>query len=493
MKPTSHSTLLRGLGADLRLSTRHADVRHRALAVLLASAWLATAPGCRLIASVDEKTFVDPDSGTSNGDLDSGNTDDVGIDEPTDDTPTDDTPSDDAGTAMGDELDAATDGTASDGGPDAPEGGVPDVSDAAVVEAGANPDTDDAAVSATDSGAVELEAGVDASVGLEEAGRSEAAAPRAIFVGRGPSCANLQPICGPDANEHCCEVFEVEAGQFSRGDNEGWPSERPEHPASVDSFWLDRYEVSVGRFAAFQADYLEWHDTLGNPQLNSGEHPKNPGSGWYDERWFGVLPRDANFMSSIGTGTYRYEFATDSGVQRERLPVSGVNWFMAFAFCIWDGGRLPTEAEREYAGTGPEGLRYPWGNSGSSGFLQEANADCSRDGYPDDCWVADIAPVGSYPLGRGPFGHDDLAGNVREWVVDYYDPEWYLQFAGAAACDNCIDIGEGKRGLRGGSFDSETNYLRNAARLSADPEDGLYTAGFRCAYDAAPTSVDVTP
>src|SRR5690606_3798149 len=119
---------------------------------------------------------------------------------------------------------------------------------------------------------------VDASPGLEEAGQPEAAAARAIFVGNGPSCAKLQPICGPDANEHCCEVFEVEAGQFTRGDDEGQTSERPQHPANVDAFWLDRYEVSVGRFAAFQADYARWHDGQGNPQLNSGEHPKNPGS-----------------------------------------------------------------------------------------------------------------------------------------------------------------------------------------------------------------------
>src|SRR5690606_25844782 len=184
------------------------------------------------------------------------NDDAVGGEQPGDDVVVDDAFGGEAGAGSGSDADdAAADGgdvrgpelgDLDAGDPDAGDLDDPALGDGAARDAASEPVTDDASVAVSDSGPV-VDAGADASSApaLPEAGEPE---PRTIFVGNGPSCGKLQPICGPDANEHCCEVFEVEGGQFTRGDNEGWSAERPEHPASVDAFWLDRYEVSVGRF-----------------------------------------------------------------------------------------------------------------------------------------------------------------------------------------------------------------------------------------------------
>jgi formylglycine-generating enzyme required for sulfatase activity len=146
-----------------------------------------------------------------------------------------------------------------------------------------------------------------------------------------------------------------------------------------------------------------------------------------------------------------------------------LSWYEAFAFCIWDGGRLPTEAEFEYAATGGEENRvYPWG---------AAVPDATRAVYNG----ATLVVVGSKPAGAGRYGQLDLAGSLWEWVLDLYAPY-------GTSCDDCANLTTGTtRVLRGPSF-SNTDLaavtgLRAANRYQdgRDPALHLNTTGVRCA------------
>ncbi len=178
----------------------------------------------------------------------------------------------------------------------------------------------------------------------------------------GQSCSGLTTGCGPK-NESCCMSTEVTGGTYNRAHN------TPSIPkdATISTFHLDRFEVTVGRFRKFVDAYPE-----SKPKDGVGQHAQITGSAWNPE-WDQYLPatRDALIASlkqcSQTNGEMPQPSWSDTVGMNENLPINCVSWYLAFAFCAWDGGRLPTEAEWGYAAIRDVQVSlfpsiYPWGN-----------------------------------------------------------------------------------------------------------------------------------
>ena len=282
----------------------------------------------------------------------------------------------------------------------------------------------------------------------------------------------------------CCKSIPVDGGGFAMGRAENGSDqcpcyvlcpddETPEHNVSVSSFSLDAFEVTVGRFRAFLAAYP--------PPLAPGDgaHPLIKDSGW-NEQWNAMLPDTADQLRSQMEGCDKqFHTYNDNGQERLDAPINCVTWYEAMAFCIWDGGRLPTEAEWEYAAAGGDDNRlYPWGSQAPTRTL--ASYECLFDQDPQ-CSLSDIASAGSLSRGVGRWGHFDLGGNVFEWVLDSY-ADWYAQ--PSASCSDCAQLEPGEnRVVRGGAFGHPAQHMRAAARASARAIDRRSSVGFRCARD----------
>jgi sulfatase modifying factor 1 len=295
------------------------------------------------------------------------------------------------------------------------------------------------------------------------------------FVPNSNSCQNLTTTC---QGESCCTSIAVPGGTFPMGRStdstssdyypSGYYNELPEHTATLSSFALDKYEVIVGRFRQFVADYDNWHVTSGNPTLGAGANPNNPATGW-DTAWSSSLPASSSALITNLKCDSTYLTWSDTAASNEAIAINCVNWFTAFAFCIWDGGRLPTEAEWEYAAAGGRQNRlYPWGCASPDSSLANFSG-CT--GCPD----SPLVPVGSFPAGAGYWGHMDLAGGMFEWVVDYY-----AGYTGDA-CTDCAVTSGTYHVNRGGCWESSvTSPLRVAYRSFYDVGQ-RYFMGFRCA------------
>ena len=265
--------------------------------------------------------------------------------------------------------------------------------------------------------------------------------------------------------ESCCATINVPGGTFTQG---GSPEEvaEPAHPSTVSEFALDKYEVTVGRFRQFVAAYAS--NTANAPVEGAGANPAIEGTGWQSE-WNMSIHVGASSSDEKATWT-----DTPGTAAEESRAINYVDWYTAFAFCIWDGGRLPTESEWECAAAGgSENRIYPWGNT----TPDCAHANFYSDFAPCQPYGSEgVVAVGSFPAGNGRWGHADLAGNVDEWVFDWDGayPE--------SACDNYANTTPSSgRGLRGGFYLASAANLRAARRLRGDPGSHLAFVGVRCA------------
>jgi formylglycine-generating enzyme required for sulfatase activity len=245
-----------------------------------------------------------------------------------------------------------------------------------------------------------------------------------------PLCREYQSACGRD--------------WFER--------EQPAHTVALDGFWIDRTEVTNAQFAAF---------------LNEEGNQEEGGLNWL------ILESDGCLVEHVDG-----EFQPKSGYSDH--PVVMVSWYGAAAYCRWAGGRLPTEAQWEYAARGPEGRLFPWGNEMDGTRLNYCDANCDlgylqpSDESFDDGYVRS-APIGSYPAGASWVGALDMAGNVWEWAANWYEEypsERQENPTGPSTGDRLV--------LRGGAWFSSWYEVRTAHRGKTHPYLTDIGFGFRC-------------
>jgi len=231
----------------------------------------------------------------------------------------------------------------------------------------------------------------------------------------------------------------VPAGEFLMGSlaGEGYEEEHPQHRVYLDAFWIDRTEVASSHYQrCVQAGVCQVPGCASNVDLNGAEQ-----------------------------------------------PVVCVYWDQAAAYCQWAGARLPTAAEWEKAARGMDGRRYPWGNERPICRYAVMN-----DGNGNSCGRGDHAwPVGSKPEGASPYGVLDMAGNVSEWVTDWYDRGYYAHSPERNPSGPDSDAGQGRE-VRGGSWgDIAPGDLRSARRGGNLGIVTTYKNGFRCSVSSTPS------
>jgi serine/threonine-protein kinase len=270
----------------------------------------------------------------------------------------------------------------------------------------------------------------------------------------------VPPTDTPLPSAPSSDMVHVPAGEFTMGSDEGGSDERPVHTVYLDAFYIDKTEVTNAQFAAFVS--ATGYET----------DAEQIGCGW-------IL--DGDYWGCIQEVDWQHPFGPDTDLAgKDEHPVVQVSWNDAKAYCKWAGARLPTEAEWEKGARGTDGLMYPWGNTFDGTKLNFADKNTNLD-WSDSNWddgYADTAPVGSYPDGASPYGALDMAGNVWEWVADWYDSGYYA----ASPESNPRGPASGDyRVIRGGSWSDDVALVRAACRYGDPPDDSASYVGFRCA------------
>jgi len=236
--------------------------------------------------------------------------------------------------------------------------------------------------------------------------------------------ANRQPSREARGKDGAPGVL-IPAGNFTMGDDE----EAPLREIYVDTFYLDKYEVTTSRYAKF---------------LHATGSAKPP-EGWEE-------------VNLDGGGN---------------LPVVGVDWGDADAYCRWAGKRLPTEAEWEKGARGTDGRQYPWGNDEPTA----ARANFGKSAASP--YKGGLSPAGSHEAGKSPYGAEDLAGNASEWVADWF-AEGFER--GDVRNPKGPQTATGKV-IRGGGWYDPADRIKSTKRYHARPPTRAEDIGFRCARD----------
>jgi formylglycine-generating enzyme required for sulfatase activity len=224
------------------------------------------------------------------------------------------------------------------------------------------------------------------------------------------------------------EMIYIPAGEFMMGSTVGTVDEQPVHKVYLDGYWIDKTEVTKDMY--LQCDQA------------------------------GVCLRPMYFSSNT-----HYDYYDDP--RYANYPIVGLKWSSAETYCNWAGRRLPTEAEWEKAAVGTDGRTYPWGNNPPTAELLNFNNP-----------VGDILAVTEFPFGASPFGVLNMAGNVSEWVADWYAADYYSN----SPVDNPTGPLSGVyKVLRGSSWHSDEYLVRSADRFWSLPDARDVTNGFRCA------------
>ncbi|TBO43573.1 formylglycine-generating enzyme family protein [Pedobacter kyonggii] len=300
----------------------------------------------------------------------------------------------------------------------------------------------------------------------------------------------------------------IEGGTFTMGSKSagGRNDEYPAHKVKLDGFWMDEKEVTNAQFAAFvkvtgyktmaerKPDWEELKKQLPKGTRKPDDYllvaasltftpPSQPVRLDNYTAWWSWTP-GANWKHPQGPG---------SNLQgKENYPVVHVSWEDAAAYAKWAGKRLPTEAEWEYAAKAGKDKKYAWGDEDVEAGKPKANTWQGNFPNNDTAWdgFKGLAPTANFK--PNAFGLYDMAGNVWEWVADWYTPDYYSQFQGTVANKpkgphKSFDPEEpntSKRVTRGGSFMCHASYCegyRTTSRMKSSPDTGLENTGFRCA------------
>lgn len=307
----------------------------------------------------------------------------------------------------------------------------------------------------------------------------------ALVAGVALTIANFTlPVLAEDAKD----MILIPAGDFVMGSNKvdkkklsaefgnikpWYLDEHPEHKERLPAIYIDKYEVTNAQYKEFVAKAMHSPPTnwIENGYIVSMKMEKVYA---LDEEQLRKLVVKV-FHLDVDTRKLSKEQLIDEIKKRfayvDTLPVTYVSWYDADAYCHWAGKRLPSEKEWEKAARGNKGNEFPWGNAWKAGL--------SNTG--DESWDDGVAPVGSYKSDDSPYGVYDLAGNVSEWVQDWYQPYPSSDYKSK-------DFGETYKVIRGAAWGREGHYAitlfqRGAYRFYLSPQSVLADLGFRCAKD----------
>jgi formylglycine-generating enzyme required for sulfatase activity len=308
-----------------------------------------------------------------------------------------------------------------------------------------------------------------------------------------PAVAATQTNTTKPASINYSDMILIPAGQFIMGDNkkEGsnqagefgnvkpwYLDEHPQHTVTLPAYYLEEHEITNEQFRAYVVS------------VPGAELPDNWASSGYvlSMKKDKLNQLDIERLQKLASNVFKIDKDTRKMSKQEllhdimeklnamdKLPVTYVSWGQAGAYCKWAGLRLPSEQEWEKAARGAQGQEFPWGNTWQH-HLSNTGAEQ---------WEMGVAPVESYKTDKSPYGIYDLAGNVSEWVEDWYKPYPGSDYQSDA-------FGEKFKVARGAGWSGGTGHYalqlfqRGAYRSNLPPDQKFDDVGFRCAADDTP-------